>query len=259
MKLPSIQETSFSCPHCGVLTSQTWLSPYAEMLGKDKTPHFPNAASIERIKNNAKLSTTERDELIRWVKKMREYRVSANEVDAVYIHHKLDNLSASVCYACNDVSLWVGDRLIYPANLLSVSPNPDLPPEITTTFNEARRIANESPRGAAALLRLCVQLLCAHLGEKGKKIDDDIASLVKKGLSPIVQKSLDIVRVIGNDAVHPGTIDLNDDRETALSLFDLINSIAEQMISHPKKVESLYSKLPEGKRKAIEKRDGRSP
>jgi len=76
-------------------------------------------------------------------------------------------------------------------------------------------------------------------------------------LNPLVQKSLDIVRVIGNEAVHPGVIDLNDDRDTASQLLNLVNSIADQMISHPKKVEELYGKLPESKREAIEKRNNK--
>ena len=63
------------------------------------------------------------------------------------------------------------------------------------------------------------------------------------------------MRVIGNEAVHPGVIDLNDDSDIANELLSLINSIAEQMISHPKNIETLYAKLPESKRKAIEKRD----
>ena len=59
---------------------------------------------------------------------------------------------------------------------------------------------------------------CAfNLGEKGEKLDDDIANLVKRGLNPTVQKSLDIVRVIGNEAVHPGVLDLKDDRDTAIN------------------------------------------
>lgn len=113
-------------------------------------------------------------------------------------------------------------------------PSADLPDQIVQDFDEARSILNYSPRGAAALLRLSVQKLCAFLGVKGKKIDEDIASHVAKGLNPLVQKSLDVVRVIGNEAVHPGTIDLKDDRETALRLLELVNIIAEQMISHLK-------------------------
>jgi len=134
-------------------------------------------------------------------------------------------------------------------------PNSDLPPDVLRDSEEASRVVSESPRGAAALLRLGIQKLCASLGEKGQNIDDDIASLVKKGLKPMVQQALDAVRVIGNEAVHPGTLDLKDDRDTALRLFGLVNIIAEQMISNPKHVQDLYEKLPESKRKAIEKRD----
>ena len=134
-------------------------------------------------------------------------------------------------------------------------PNQDLPDDIILDFEEARNIVNFSPRGAAALLRLAVQKLCKFLGETGKNIDDDIAGLVSKGLNPLVQKSLDIVRVIGNEAVHPGTIDLNDNKDTAIQLFGLINSIADQMITHPKTIETLYQQLPESKRNAIEDRN----
>lgn len=137
-------------------------------------------------------------------------------------------------------------------------PNPDLPSEVLRDYEEAGRIVSESPRGAAALLRLAIQKLCVVLGEIGEKIDDDIKSLVKKGLTPMVQQALDAVRVIGNESVHPGTLDLKDDRDTAMRLFSLVNIIAEQMVSNPKHVQELYDKLPESKRKAIEKRDQRT-
>jgi hypothetical protein len=107
------------------------------------------------------------------------------------------------------------------------------------------------------VLRLCIQKLCKHLGEKGENLDDDIGNLVKKGLNPLVQKSLDVVRVIGNEAVPPGVIDPKDDRDTALQLLKFVNAIAVQMISLPKNVETLYQKLPERKRKAIEVKDAR--
>jgi hypothetical protein len=117
-------------------------------------------------------------------------------------------------------------------------------------------ILDLSPRGAAALLRLGIQKLCKHLGETGENLNADIAALVKKGLDVRVQRALDVVRVIGNNAVHPGHIDLRDDRATAEKLFGLVNLIAELMISQPKHVQELYESLPEDARKAIERRDG---
>lgn len=136
-------------------------------------------------------------------------------------------------------------------------PNDDLSDEIREDYVEARSILSRSPRGAAALLRLGLQKLCKQLGEPGKDINTDIASLVKKGLRPSIQKTLDMVRVTGNESVHPGVLDMKDNREVALKLFELVNLIADVMISEPKHVDELYENvIPEEKKKAIAGRDG---
>jgi hypothetical protein len=157
---------------------------------------------------------------------------------------------------CSDMTVWRSSTMVYPDSSLAPLPNPDLPADIIADFEEARSIVQRSPRGAAALFRLCIQKLCVHLGEPGKNINADIASLVKKGLNPKVQKSLDIVRVIGNESVHPGTIDLRDQPQTAVQLATLINMIADAMITQPKLVDELYNGLPEAKKEEIKKRDG---
>ena len=110
-----------------------------------------------------------------------------------------------------------------------------------------------SPRAACALLRLAIEMLLKHLGETGS-INDGIKNLVKKGIDPGVQEALDIVRVIGNNAVHPGQI-VFDDITDVQTLFQLINIIADVLITIPKKRRALYDNLPEEAKKAIEKRD----
>ncbi|MBI4548730.1 MAG: DUF4145 domain-containing protein [Ignavibacteriae bacterium] len=159
------------------------------------------------------------------------------------------------CLSCGQFSFWYNNQLIYPDVSMTPLPNSDLREDIKVDYLEARSIVNKSPRGAAALLRLCIQKLCEQLGESGKDINTDIGNLVQKGLHSTIQKSLDIVRVIGNDAVHPGQIDLKDDIDTANKLFELVNLIAQVMITEPKAIDELYTALPESKRKAIEERD----
>lgn len=166
------------------------------------------------------------------------------------------NLHLSQCYSCHKHALWLHDKLLHPTPHLHVECISDMSSEIRADFEEAREIFFLSPRGAAALLRLAVQKLCAVLGESGENINDDIASLVGKGLPVKVQQALDTLRVIGNDAVHPGQIDLNDNRDIAASLFELPNIIIDEMISEPKKIEEMYNKLPASKKDAIAKRDG---
>ena len=74
-------------------------------------------------------------------------------------------------------------------------------------------------------------------------------------LDPDLPKAFDTVRVFGNNAVHPGTIDLQDDREAATALFMLLNKIADRMIAQPGKIEEIYVSLPSGSREAIDRRD----
>jgi len=165
-------------------------------------------------------------------------------------------LDGCECAHCGHESIWYGGVMVHP-NFEGVQPpNSDLSREIKTDYQEAASILQKSPRGAAALLRLAIQKLCKEIGEQGKNINEDIKNLVAKGLPSAVQKSLDVVRVIGNEAVHPGQIDLKDNIEIAKALFKLVNIIAEKMITEPKEVEEIYSSLPESKRREIEKRDG---
>lgn len=130
-----------------------------------------------------------------------------------------------------------------------------MPEDIKLDFDEARQIGGLSPRGAAALLRLCVQKICKHLGEKGKNINDDIGSLVSKGLNPEMQRAFDSVRIIGNKAVHPGELNINDNAEMVAALFEIVNMIVEELISKKKKIAALYDMLPPDSLAAIQDRD----
>lgn len=159
------------------------------------------------------------------------------------------------CKQCNNYSLWREENMLFPTSGTVPLPNEDMPDDIKRDYNEARSILEISPRGAAALLRLAIQKSCVFLGEKGKNLNADISNLVKKNLPVKVQKSLDYVRVVGNNAVHPGTIDMKDNKEIAEKLFDLVNLITEVMISQPKHVDELYESLPDDSKKQIEKRD----
>ncbi|MDP1760194.1 MAG: DUF4145 domain-containing protein [Candidatus Woesebacteria bacterium] len=158
---------------------------------------------------------------------------------------------------CGRECLWMNQIMVIPDMEGIPYPNDDLSDEIKEDYIEARSILSRSPRGASALLRLGLQKLCKQLGEPGKDINTDIANLVKKGLRNSIQKALDIVRVTGNESVHPGVLDMKDNREIALKLFELVNLIADVMISEIKRVDELYEKVvPEDKKKAITDRDG---
>lgn len=165
-------------------------------------------------------------------------------------------LVTALCEACKKEVIFFKGRLISPAESEAPNPSADMPEEVIADFEEARRVLPVSPRGAAALLRLLVQKLLPMLGAKEGEINAMIGELVVAGVvSTKIQKALDSVRVIGNEAVHPGTMDLRDDQATAISLFNLINYIVEKAITEPKEIDAIYAGLPPGKLAGIVNRD----
>ena len=161
------------------------------------------------------------------------------------------------CTHCGKYSIWYEEELIYPEELTVDSPSKDLPAQVKKVYLEAASIVSKSPRGASALLRLAIQKLCDELVEGDQNLNTKIGILVKQGLNKKVQQALDVVRVVGNDAVHPGVIDLNDKPDVAAQLFKLVNIISDQMISEPKEIDEMYESLPQEKKQQVEKRDNK--
>lgn len=169
----------------------------------------------------------------------------------------------SICEACSDSSFWIKNSqeeiLIFPLINVDVPiPNPDMPNNIKQIFNEAGLVLNSSPRASAALSRLAIDILTKEVVPDAKNLNYGIGKMVEQGMPVEIQQSLDIVRVIGNNAIHPGEIDISDDKDTAQSLMELLNIIVENRISQPKKIYEIYSKLPQGALKAIEDRDNKN-
>lgn len=261
---PSVTLKSFSCPVCGAHADQTWYEVFAEPVRyENRLPFLPTQELADDLRLEAK-STKDPEEAENFRKLADRFAKASSGVPNLFnlARNKLcgfeaDCIQISECYSCGDITIWRHDTILYPPARYEIEPNEDMAEDIKADFEEARKLLNLSPRAAAALLRLCIQKLCKQAGEPGENISQDISSLVKKGLKPQIAKALHVVRVIGNNAVHPGSIDLKDDRDTAAKLFELVNRIAYDMITHPKEVQALYEeKIPESTQAAIAKRDG---
>jgi hypothetical protein len=217
---PDRSKTAFTCPYCSAYSHQLWTTPAGEQVKNE-----PPGPWIDPTKT-----------------RLAEFIVHAR------------------CEHCNKRTTWVADRVVAPRSFSGgAPPNPDLPPDVQADYVEAGAIVNESPRGAAALLRLAIQRLCGHLLERpaeGLNLNAAIGELVDRGVPVEVQQALDVVRATGNDAVHPGQIDMKDNVETASALFGLINLIAERTLTEPRKVREMFDSLPESVRQQIERRDG---
>ena len=168
-------------------------------------------------------------------------------------------VDTSTCARCNKSAVWVLKKMVYPDRTNVPPPNADLPEKVKETYLEAASISSKSPRAAAALLRLAIEMLCKELEPRAKDLNQAIGNLVQNGLPKQIQQALDVVRVTGNNAIHAGQINLDspdvDSPKVVSHLFTIVNLIGESMISTPQRVSSLYDALPQGARDQIERRD----
>ena len=251
---PTIDERGFNCPHCGVLAAQQWFRVGASHAG-DHTPLYWQGCIAEFVPSvvharHPRLYNT----YMKNRGSKRPFLFDLSPELGLFHTREVYGIWFSQCFHCEEFAVWIDRSLAWPQQRGAPLPNSDLPDDVRADYEEASSIVNLSPRGAAALLRLGIQKLCRHLGGKGN-INDDVSALVKGGLRVEVQQALDAIRVIGNNSVHPGQLDLRDDHATARSLFDLVNLIANAMISEPKRVSEIYENLPKGAREAIKRRD----
>ncbi|MDZ5758715.1 DUF4145 domain-containing protein [Carnobacterium maltaromaticum] len=186
------------------------------------------------------------------------------ESKIVYYEEEITELIIeSSCLSCSENSYWkineLGEEtLLYPIKKINTpKPPTDMPKNVQKTYKEAFTILNDSPRASTALARLAVEELLTSLEVSGNNINEQIGNLVRDGLSSRVQKPLDALRVIGNNAVHPGKIEDVDNADSAKSILELLNFIVEELITKPKEIESIYASLPKGVLEAIEKRDSK--
>jgi hypothetical protein len=252
--VPSLGLSSYSCPHCGALAQQSWFRVFIDALGKEK-PVLLDPEDIEGMRKSA----TDPREVVHFQKTLN--RLSKNVLtfhqsrQSQNCENEMANMAMGLCHACDGFTVWVNGEFKYPVLNAEHVAHVDMPADVKLDFEEASSICQRSPRGAAALLRLAIQKLMPHLGERGRDINEDIGSLVGKGLDPVVKQALDVVRVVGNHAVHPGKIDFDDNPETASRLFAVVNIIVATMISAKKQIEEMFANLPDGARAAIEARD----
>jgi hypothetical protein len=270
-KPPSIKETTLSCPYCHRLAQQDWFKLYAWALpSKEPLPLMDEALMQVTIENNIKtgLNNITPKMLEKWhataVVQKEKARLGEvffiPHVESRYCDNAISAMWGSQCFSCKNVALWLGESLIHPRICTAPVASPDLPEDIRVDVEEARTVLNDSPRASAALLRLAIEKLCNQLTGKPKlKLDDKIALLVQDGLHPRTQQALDAVRVIGNEAVHPGKMDLNDDRDTALTLFSLVDVIVHDTLTRTKIAEKAYALLPESTKNAILQRPNKNP
>ena len=170
--------------------------------------------------------------------------------------HPVSFFSAS-CFACKQSSIWTkafcSEKMIYPSTSNAPNAAIDMPFDVYPLYEEARLVYTHSPRAAAALLRVCLEKLCNHIAGTENTIASNLKRLANlpNPLPPRLLQMAQFIRVIGNEAAHPGVIDFEENSDTVNALFEFINLLVENQITFPQKVDSLFQSQPDSIQKKI--------
>lgn len=189
------------------------------------------------------------------------------ELDIGYCFAQCEYCQEVMCFSYELLSAykdpydgWIEEfnsKMLYPKQI-GILPAEDMPEHIKKTYREASLVFEDSPRASCALLRLVIEELLIYLREnyveyanlKAGSIHENIKILVEKhNLSARVQQALDGARIVGNNAVHPGKLDIDDNKNIAKKLFEMINFIVEEIITKPKEIRKFYEENVNGERR----------
>ena len=136
---------------------------------------------------------------------------------------------------------------IYPrTSTIELFPNDDMSEEQKQLFNEAKDIFDISPKAAGALLRCVIErILRDKFPEHSKSCLGRILSELKdkNALSNEIIQLCKTCKLIGNEACHSSLMIYEDEsREQVELLFELINAIAEELLSKPRKWQEMLDK-----------------
>lgn len=155
------------------------------------------------------------------------------------------------CQNCGQYHIWVNGEMIYPKGSAAPLPADDMPEPVKQDYREARQVVEDSPKAAAALLRRAIEGLVDHLlDDPEDHLYSDIQTLADGGIiDDRIRKAFDAIRVSGNDYTHAGRIYAEDNREKALQLFELTNTIVRTTIADDRLIDELYEDIPENKKR----------
>lgn len=169
--------------------------------------------------------------------------------------YQISDMHICTCNHCNKSSYWYKEKMIVPSESPIEPAILGMPEELAKDYEEAREVFVKSPRVASALVRLLLQKLFRYLGEKGENLNDDIASLVNKGMTPEIPKYLNYFQFSEEEATHPGEITITEPIELTASLFTIINFIVLDRIVQPKEMNAFHAQLRAAAKRAIEERN----
>jgi hypothetical protein len=174
--------------------------------------------------------------------------------------YALSEIVCTICIICQQLHLFENKYecshrwdystvLLYPNPLEAPLPSENMPEAVQKIYNEARAVLPHSPSASCLLLRKALEtLLFRFTNNDHLETSIKLFSQQNAHLQSALEPTFHLIRVYGNDGGHYRELDLSDDKETALILFDSINFIVSSVITQQLNAEKLLKNNPKAKK-----------
>jgi len=220
---PQLGAESFSCPHCNAVAHHDWYRLFLQPENATEAVVLTPEIAVTLVDDEG----GDRNEIDQFVERLTKHKLTfeyQNHPQSVKV--KMANLHVSNCHNCNGFAVWVRGRLVFPRR------EEEMPELVEEDFEEAAAILNKFPRGATALIHVCIEKLMPLLNKSGN--DANISSLVRKGLELEIRQTMEALQVLRKSPVQLTQFNSQEDKETALRLFDSLKEILERrMLKNP--------------------------
>ena len=241
--IPKYFGKSFNCPHCRVYSRQEWGYLRSRDFNDEDYDSNTEYDSPELVDYNTGYEYP--DSNIKYV--------GPDPLGDICLD---DSFAVSRCYHCKKWVLWKDLKIIYPRSITVENPNPDMPEVAKGWYMESAQILQDSPRASAALLRLALQEIINKVVKGGEKNDiNENIRILSKEVDEDTWKAMDLIRIIGNNAVHPGEIQVEE--ENTEYMYNLLNIIVQKTISNKKQIGDRFKRLPKSIKESINRRNNK--
>ena len=219
---PKLNDKSFKCLYCNITTTHSWNNHVVALSASnidiwERSDHYEKKDVIKYVRGELYLSY---------------------EKNIVF-----DDVYVTVCHHCEKPTIWLDDnqtlKPILPSDNQYPSPSDKMPQEVKDVYNQAGSIADKSPRAANAMLRSAIEELMRIIVETPGDLNQMIEDAYKNNIiTAHIKESLHSIRLLGNNALHPNQIRIEDDVDTN-DIFNIINHIVDVTLHHSEVIENI--------------------
>jgi hypothetical protein len=113
---PSIDSCYFSCPHCGVVTQQSWFNLYADPINSETgVPLRLDESGLQRLRENPMFTEDVRRQKVDYWERVTGGEVFLDRWAPCHSDIFMTNTAVSACHNCLKPSIWLQDKIIFPS------------------------------------------------------------------------------------------------------------------------------------------------